>query len=83
MAGSLGSVLQYRWLIVAALLLGLAPFGREPHLVEKLGMLFAGDLTRPIDVFDLLLHGSPVLLLAFRAGYDLSVRLRRPPAGGT
>ncbi len=57
---------------MAALLLGLAPFGRQPHLIEKLGMLFAGDLVRPIDIFDLVLHASPLLLLAVRAGYDLS-----------
>ncbi len=35
-------------------------------------MLFAGDLVRPIDIFDLVLHASPLLLLAVRAGYDLS-----------
>jgi len=79
----LRSVLQYRWLILAALLLGLAPFGREPHLVEKVRMLFAGDLVRPIDIFDLVLHASPLLLLAVRAGFDLSAGARRPPAGGT
>jgi hypothetical protein len=50
-------------LIVAALTLGLAPFSPEPHLVEKLRMLANGELTRPIDLFDLLLHGTPWLLL--------------------
>lgn len=50
-------------LIVLALTLGLAPFLPEPHLVEKLRMLAAGTLTRPIDIFDLLLHGVPWLLL--------------------
>ncbi len=52
-------------LIVAALTLGLAPFVPEPHIWEKLKMLASGTLTRPIDVFDLLFHGLPwVLLLA-------------------
>jgi hypothetical protein len=50
-------------LILAALTLGLAPFFPEPHLWEKLKMLAAGTLIRPIDIFDLLLHAAPVLLL--------------------
>ena len=50
-------------ILVVALALGLAPFQPEPHLWEKLKMLAAGTLTRPIDIFDLMLHGVPVLLL--------------------
>lgn len=51
-------------LVVGALLLGLAPFMPEPHLLEKLRMLVFGTLTRPMDIFDLLLHASlPVLLV--------------------
>jgi len=51
-------------LLFGALLLGLAPFAPEPHLVEKLRMLVQGDLRRPIDVFDLVIHGVlPALLL--------------------
>lgn len=53
-------------LLVAALLLGLAPFTPEPHLWEKLKALVAGDLRRPIDIFDLLLHGTPVVLLVLK-----------------
>ncbi|RKZ47642.1 MAG: RND transporter [Candidatus Parabeggiatoa sp. nov. 3] len=50
--------------IVGALTLGLAPFVPEPHLVEKIRMLFQGTLSRPIDIFDLFMHGAfPVLLL--------------------
>jgi hypothetical protein len=51
-------------LVLAALTLGLAPFFPEPHLWEKLKMLAAGNLIRPIDILDLLMHGAPVLLLA-------------------
>jgi hypothetical protein len=52
-------------LIVAALLLGLAPFVPEPHLFEKVRMLAQGTLTRPLDIFDLLFHASlPLLLVA-------------------
>ncbi|MBI3574715.1 MAG: RND transporter [Gammaproteobacteria bacterium] len=53
-------------LIAGALLLGLAPFMPEPHLWEKLKMLAAGTLTRPIDIFDLLLHASLPVLLALK-----------------
>ena len=44
-------------LIIAAIFLGGAPFIPEPHLVEKIGMLFSGTLTRPLDIFDLFYHG--------------------------
>ena len=53
-------------LIVVALTLGLAPFVPEPHVWEKLKMLAAGTLSRPIDIFDLLYHGVPWLLLALK-----------------
>ena len=55
-------------LVAAALTLGLAPFVPEPHVWEKLKLLAAGDLTRPIDIFDLLLHGTPWILLLIRLG---------------
>jgi hypothetical protein len=53
-------------LIAGALLLGGAPFVPEPHLVEKLRLLFQGQLVRPIDIFDLALHGFFPLLLVVR-----------------
>jgi hypothetical protein len=46
-----------------ALLMALAPFRPEPHLWEKLKLLAAGTLSRPIDIFDLFLHGMPLLLV--------------------
>ena len=52
--------------IIAALTLGLAPFFPEPHIWEKLKMLVAGDLAKPIDIFDLLLHAAPWLLLLLK-----------------
>jgi len=51
---------------IAAALLGLAPFVPEPHLVEKWRMLMAGDLYRPLDLFDVLVHGTPILLLVVK-----------------
>jgi hypothetical protein len=53
-------------IIVAALFLGGAPFIPEPHLVEKIRMLWQGTLTRPIDMFDLFYHAAPVILLLFK-----------------
>jgi hypothetical protein len=53
-------------LVPLALLLGLAPFVPEPHLWQKLKMLAAGTLSRPIDIFDLFYHAAPVILLALK-----------------
>jgi hypothetical protein len=53
-------------LVIAALTLGLAPFVPEPHVWEKLKMLAAGTLSRPIDIFDLALHGTPWVLLLIK-----------------
>ena len=50
--------------VLACLTLGLAPFFPEPHSWEKLKMLVAGDLVKPIDIFDLVLHAAPFVLLA-------------------
>jgi hypothetical protein len=54
--------------LIAALTLGLAPFFPEPHIWEKLKMLAGGTLHRPIDIFDLVLHGAPWLLLLAKLG---------------
>jgi len=53
-------------LVVISLTLGLAPFAPEPHVVEKLKMLVDGTLQRPVDIFDLLMHGAPWILLLTR-----------------
>jgi hypothetical protein len=50
-------------LALIAVFLGLAPFTPEPHLWEKLKMLAAGELVRPVDVLDLVMHGGPAILL--------------------
>lgn len=56
------------WLvIVGSLTLGLAPFQPEPHLIEKLTMLAEGRLHRPVDVFDLCMHGAFPLLLIVKS----------------
>jgi hypothetical protein len=48
-------------LLAAALLLGLAPFVPEPHIWEKLKMLVNGTLSKPIDIFDLCMHSTPIV----------------------
>jgi len=53
-------------LAVVAVLMALAPFVPEPHLWEKLKMLSRGELTRPLDIFDLLLHATPLVVLALK-----------------
>ena len=57
-------------LIVACLTLGLAPFF-PPHIFEKLQMLWSGTLRRPLDWFDLVMHGAPWLLLIAKALHSL------------
>lgn len=51
--------------VIFCLTLGLAPFN-PPHIYEKLVILFEGNLSKPIDIFDLLLHGTPWILLVLK-----------------
>ncbi|MFH1571264.1 MAG: RND transporter [Gemmatimonadota bacterium] len=53
-------------LVFASLILGLAPFYPEPHLWQKLKMLADGSLSRPLDIFDLCMHGAPVVVLLLK-----------------
>lgn len=64
------NLLNYRFLIPLVLLLGFAPFVPQPHIVEKLRMLLVGTLKKPLDIFDLLWHAWPFLLLAYRLYCD-------------
>lgn len=58
-------------IILACLTLGLAPFS-PPHIWEKLQMLSKGQLVRPIDWFDLVLHGTPWALLILKGIVSLT-----------
>lgn len=53
-------------LLFLAIMLGIAPLGSQPHLVEKLIMLSEGNLVRPIDIFDLFLHSIFIILLLIK-----------------
>jgi hypothetical protein len=50
--------------LLACLTLGLAPGLPLPHVIEKLLWIARGQALRPIDVFDLLMHGAPWVWLA-------------------
>jgi len=64
-------LLDYKILIPLVLLLGFAPFYPQPHIVEKIRMLAAGTLKKPIDIFDLFWHAWPFVLLVYRVFRDL------------
>ncbi len=59
---------QFSWpiIIIACLTLGLAPFFPEPHIWEKLKMLAGGTLVKPIDIFDLLMHATPFIIMGLK-----------------
>ena len=58
--------IPFQTLIVMSIFLGLAPFVPEPHLWEKLKMLMAGNLVKPVDIFDVVFHVAPATLLAIK-----------------
>lgn len=66
--------ISYSVLVPVAIFLALAPFSPEPHLTEKIGMLINGTLKKPIDIFDLFLHASPIALLTIKLVKDYVIR---------
>lgn len=58
--------IPYSVLLPLTVILGLAPFRPEPHLVEKIRLMSQGALHKPIDIFDLAFHGTPLLLLLLK-----------------
>lgn len=58
--------IPYPLLIAVAIFMLGAPFVPEPHLVEKARMLAEGRLTRPLDIFDVLWHLLPAILLGLK-----------------
>jgi hypothetical protein len=53
-------------LILAAIFMSLLPFKPQPHLWEKLNMLLAGTLSRPVDIFDLFWHSFLIILVVIK-----------------
>ena len=67
---------DWKFVLIACLTLGLAPFFPEPHVWGKLRWVMGGAIgMQPLDWFDLFFHGLPWLLL-LRLGL-LRLGLRR------
>lgn len=49
--------------LIASLTLGLAPFQPEPHLWQKFQWIAEGQALKWKDIFDILMHGTPWVLL--------------------
>ncbi len=55
---------DWKFVLIACLTLGLAPFVPEPHLWGKLRWVAGGAVgMKPLDWFDLAYHGFPFVLL--------------------
>ena len=55
---------DYKIILLACLTLGLAPYFPEPHLWGKLKWIVGGSFGMKFsDWFDVLLHGTPFILL--------------------
>lgn len=64
--------IPYIFLVFAAVLMALMPFQPEPHLVEKYHMFMAGELHKLIDIFDVLWHLLPSILLLIKLVREVS-----------
>ena len=58
--------MPWMWLLLLAGWLAIAPITPEPHLIEKLRILAQGSLVRLLDIFDLALHATPLLIVALK-----------------
>jgi hypothetical protein len=65
--------IPFAMLVIITLVMALAPFVPEPHLLEKSRMLINGELTKGIDIFDLFWHSFLIVILLIRL-----VRLKKP-----
>ncbi len=60
----LKTINDWKFLILAFLTLGLAPFFPEPHLFGKIRWVAGGAIgMKPLDWFDLFFHGIPLILI--------------------
>jgi hypothetical protein len=67
--------LDWSMLLIAGVFLAIAPIQPEPHLVEKVRMLSQGALVKPLDIFDLLMHSAPLLLIAIKAARQFILKV--------
>lgn len=55
---------DWKFVILMSLTLGLAPFTPEPHILGKIRWIWGGAVgMRFIDWFDVVMHGTPFVLL--------------------
>lgn len=65
-------------LVFVAVIMGLAPLMPQPHVVQKLMMLFDGRLNNAVDIFDLFVHGTLPCLLVVKLAVTASVSRGKP-----
>jgi hypothetical protein len=71
--------LPWIWLLLLAVWMAIAPITPEPHLVEKLRLLVQGALVRPVDLFDFVMHATPLLLVALKLWRQLRAHTIHKP----
>lgn len=55
---------DWKLVLILALTLGLAPFTPEPHILLDIRWVLGGAVgMEPMNWFDLILHGTPFILL--------------------
>ncbi len=62
--------LPYSTLILAAIFMLLTPMSPMPHVFEKILMIKEGVFYKPLDIFDLFFHVSPLILLILKFWKD-------------
>lgn len=63
---SLITSIPWSIIIILCLTVGLAPFSPEPHLLEKIRLIFLGQLHSLVDIFDFFFHLSPFVLFIIK-----------------
>lgn len=58
--------LPWTWLLLLAAWMAITPLTVESPLVEKLRLLVQGAQLRPLDIFDLAMHATPLVLVALK-----------------
>jgi len=69
-------IFDWKFLLLACLTLGLAPFFPEPHILGKLKWIAGGAVgMQPLDWFDAIFHGAPwLLMIGFLIGKAIQIR---------
>ena len=63
--------IPYDVLVLFAVVLAIVPIN-DPHLIQKLGMLFSGTLSKGLDIFDLFMHATPLILLILKLLFSIT-----------